>query len=395
MKHPVAKLECLACGHNVYEMRAKAVGDLIPESCAKCGGDMVITARDELPQQLEEIGNLVEELFHIWDFNMTPERIEFLVEPNSLRESFSDLLSRLREIGYIGRMEEQDGETSLIINKVQAIEKENVFVNVALLIATIGTTFGVAGYYFLYHDIVHATLFSGSLMTILGAHEMGHKFAAWRQRVEATWPYFLPVPHPYIGTLGAVIRTKSPIPTKEGLVEVGASGPVLGFIFALPFAVLGLILSEPTGGAIMFGGEPIFELIPAPLVFALLGNLIFDHFPTNLWPHPFAWASFIGLLVTWLNLMPAGHLDGGHVARGFLNKRNHYLLTRAFGFGLILLAFLWPPFLIWGILILFLFGKPHQGALNNVSKLRGKQKKLAIVALGVFVLTLPIPASIF
>lgn len=395
MKQPVAKLECLACGHAVYEMTTKVVGALSPESCAKCGGDMAVTSRGELPQQLEEVGDLVDERFYIWDFSMTPERMEFLVGSDFTRKSFSDLLPPLRESGYIARMREQNRETGLIISKAPEIEKENVWVNITLLLATIGTTFGVAGYFFLYKDLLYATFFSGSLMTILGAHEMGHKFTTWRHDVEATWPYFLPVPHPYIGTLGAVIRTKSPIPSKEGLVEMGASGPILGFIFAIPFAIAGLVLSEPAGGATVFGGEPIFELIPAPLLFTLLGKLIFGHFPTQLWPHPLAWASFIGLLVTWLNLMPAGHLDGGHVARGLLNRGNHYLLTRAFGFGLILLAFLWPPFLIWGILILFLFGRPHPGALNNVSKLRERQKWIAIGALGVFILTLPVPVWMF
>jgi len=170
---------------------------------------------------------------------------------------------------------------------------------------------------------------------------------------------------------------------------LGASGPLIGFIFAIPITIVGLSFSQSTGGTIL--GMKIFETIPTPLIFTLIGSSIFGHFPTTLDPHPLAWAGFIGLLVTWLNLLPTGQLDGGHVARSLMSQDRHFILTRAIGFSLLPLGFVWGGFLILALLILFVVGGPHPGSLNNVSELARKHKILAVVTLIVFILCLPIP----
>jgi Zn-dependent protease/DNA-directed RNA polymerase subunit RPC12/RpoP len=378
MKRPVAKYKCERCGHEEHRMSARSVDETAPGECPRCGGDLRVVARDKRPTELSKIEELVSKRFDIIDFSFGRGRGEFLVEARDPKKSFSKVLGDLRKRGYLAAMREQDGELGLAVIKAPVVEKSNPMINVILILATLGTTF-LAGY-LLRNNFLDAALFSSALMVILGAHELGHKITTWRHGVAATLPYFIPAPT-LIGTFGAVIKVKSPIPTKEALVEMGASGPLLGFAFAIPITLVGLSLSEPTGG---------FAL-PMPILFALMGFGTFGHFPGALNPHPLAFAGWIGMLVTWLNLIPAGQLDGGHVARGLLSRKRHYQLTRAIGFSLVLLGFLMPLFLLWGILILIIFGTPHGGALNDVSKLSRRQKTLAVAALIVFVLCLPIP----
>lgn len=383
MKQPVARLECASCGRTEYKMTAKPVGEEIPDSCSRCHGDMIVKERGELPDQLNMVGSLVNKNFYVWDFSMTPQRMEFSVESDDPKESFSNLLGKLDKKGYVAVMRERDEELGLAIRKKPKIEKGRIWVNVVLFLATIGTTFGIAGYLFLYQDFLSAGLFSSSLLLILGSHELGHKITAQEHRIHASLPYFIPAPT-IIGTFGAIIKTKSPIPSKEALVEMGANGPVLGFAIALPIALIGLLLSEPTGGEIL-------QTIPPPLIFTILGTLTIGSVSNTLSLHPLAFASLIGFFVTWLNLMPAGQLDGGHVTRGLLSKESHFFLGRMIGFTLILMGFVWILFLFWGFLILFVFGKPHSGALDDVSELSKKQKVLAFGALTIFILCLPIP----
>lgn len=390
MKLPVAKHECIACGYTDYRMSNKPVDDLIPEACPRCEGDMVIQSKGKAPEKLEKAAESVNEHFEIWDFQMSTENMKFIVENKNQKDSFSKLLEKLKEIGYIARIEEKNDETNILVQESPEIEESNIWINILLLIGTIGTTFGVAGYWGLYDgNILKAALFSSSLLTILGAHEMGHKIQTWRNNVDASWPYFLPVPHPLIGTFGAVIKNKSPIPSKEGLAEIGATGPLLGFIFAIPITIVGLNFSQPFGGEIW--GVKIFQEIPIPMIYAIIGRFTFGEFPMSLSPHPLAWAGFIGFLVTWLNLLPTGQLDGGHIARSLLSKERHYLLTRVIGFTLLGLSIFWPGFLILSLLILFVVGKPHPGALDDVSELRGNGKIIGLAGLAVFVLTLPLP----
>ncbi len=381
MERPVTKYKCDRCGHVEHRMSARSVGEVVLSDCPRCGGNMVVIESGKLPPDFAEAEKLVGKRFEILDFTLSRGKMEFLVEALNPKKSFSSLLGELRRRGYLVAMREHEHKLGLVVAKAPRAGGGNVWINIALLLATLGTTFAAG--YFLRDNFLDAALFSSALMIILGAHEFGHKITTWRHGVVATPPYFIPAPT-LIGTFGAVIKIKSPIPTKEALVEMGASGPMLGFLFALPITIVGMGLSQPTGGE-------IFQVLPPSLLFAFLGSLTFGSFPTTLNPHPLAFAGWIGLLVTWLNLMPAGQLDGGHVARGLLSGKQHYLLTRALGFALVLLGFLWFPFLIWGLLILFLFGTPHRGALNNVSKLSRRQKLLAIAAFVVFILCLPIP----
>ncbi|MCD6248548.1 MAG: site-2 protease family protein [Hadesarchaea archaeon] len=394
LEHPVAKYRCERCGYDEYRMSAREVGEIALGECPRCGGDFQVVECGKKPKELAEVEEAIGKRFEILDFSFRRGRGDFLVETRDPSRAFLKTFRAVKKRGFLIAMREREGELHLLTTKAPPVEKSNIATNIVLLLATIGTTL-FAGFYLSSHNLViqgawghfsNAILFSLALMAILGAHEMGHKIAAWRHDVATTWPYFIPFPHPYIGTFGAVIKVKSPIPTKEALVEMGACGPILGFLLALPITTMGIALSEPLGGE-------LFKVLPTPLIFALLGIFKFGHFPSALNPHPFAWAGFIGLLVTWLNLIPAGQLDGGHVVRGVLSKEQHHRLTRTLGFTFIVLGLLTGilPLTMWGLLILLLFGTPHGGALDDVSKLRGRQKIIVGVALAIFILCLPIP----
>jgi len=381
MAEPKAKFECTKCGYVSYRMSARSTGDIEHRGCPKCGEDMKITSADEMPSRMAEVERLVDKNFTIVDFDLDKDRMSFEVDTADTKASFRKLSSELKRKGYLAALRKREEEFVLTVVKSPHVKGSNPLINLGLIFATIATTFA-AGYFLLSdRKFVDAALFSGGLLTILGAHEIGHKIAAWRNGVASTLPYFIPAPT-YLGTFGAFIKIKSPIPTKEALVEMGATGPLLGFIFALPVAVIGLALSKPTGGE--------FVIAP-PLLFALLGYPIFGGIPYAPSLHPLAFAGLIGMFVTWLNLIPAGQLDGGHVARGMLDGQRHYSLTRMLGFTLIFLGIFMPALLIWGILILFLFRGQHPGALDDVSELSRRQRYLALAAVAVFVLCLPIP----
>ncbi len=378
-KLPVAKFECLKCKHSDYRMSAQEVGELVPSECPRCGKDMKVVAR-EPPKWLAELLALVAKHFEISDFVTSKDQIELEVAAPDSKRSFRSLLDATKRKGFLPVMRGREGELRLIVMRYPRISRGNIAINLLLLGATFLTTFA-AGYFWIFDGkTLYAALFSGTIMLMLGAHELGHKIAAWRNGVESTLPYFIPAPT-MLGTLGAVIRIKSPIPTKEALVEMGASGPLFGFLVALPLVTIGLMQNP---------AAPDFGFVPA--IYAMLQLLTFGHMPVGE-PNPLAFAGWVVLLVTMFNLLPAGQLDGGHIARGLMSRGWHYGLTRVLGFSLLFSGLFIPgiPLWIFGFLILLLFRGYHVGALDDVSKLSKRQKSLAAATFIVFLLCLPIP----
>lgn len=161
--------------------------------------------------------------------------------------------------------------------------------------------------------------FAATLMGILLCHELGHYIVGRRRGVDVSLPYFIPVPPQFtLGTLGAVIRMRKPISDRNALFDVGASGPVAGLVLAIPLLVTGLYLSDiaPTKPDDMIEGNSILYAL---LKYAVFGRwLPSDGVDVQL--HPMAFAGWVGLLITMINLMPIGQLDGGHVARAALGQ---------------------------------------------------------------------------
>jgi len=194
--------------------------------------------------------------------------------------------------------------------------------------------------------LVLGGLYSVVLMIILTAHELGHYLTCRRYGLAATLPYFLPAPNLF-GTFGAFIKIKSPISRKQQLFDIGAAGPLAGFILALPALAVGLAFSKVAPVA---AGEGTFSL-GEPLLFKLGSAIFFGHLPAgaDIILHPVAFAGWVGLLVTSINLFPVGQLDGGHIAYAMFGRAKRYLSSAALGAFIVLGVFCFAGWLIWGI----------------------------------------------
>ncbi len=197
---------------------------------------------------------------------------------------------------------------------------------------------------------------AGGLLAILFAHEMGHYLACRRYGVDATLPYFIPLPYvSLIGTLGAFIRIRAPIPNRRALFDIGIAGPIAGFVAALPVLYLGvnearIAPAEPVESALSFG-EP---LLLQWTVRALKGPLPEG---ATVWIGALGLAAWFGLFVTALNLLPIGQLDGGHVTYALLRRRAAPI-SRAAAWVCLLLTYFGPNWLVWS-LILRILGREH------------------------------------
>lgn len=233
--------------------------------------------------------------------------------------------------------------------------------------------------------------FSLTLMTILMSHELSHYFASKKHHTKATLPYFIPAPS-IIGTFGAFIKMKSPIITRKALVDIAASGPIAGFIISVLASIIGLSYSKVislthTEGALGLGDS---------ILFSLLSRLILGVTPDSydILLHPVAFAGWIGLFVTSLNLLPIGQLDGGHIAYALLGERHRYVSIVLVGVLLLLGLFFWEGWALWALLMLIL-GLRHPPVLYWEIPLDPKRRFIGLLALIIFVLTfIPAPFKI-
>jgi len=229
--------------------------------------------------------------------------------------------------------------------------------------------------------------FAASLLAILGAHEVAHYLTSRRYGVKATWPLFIPAPFPPVGTFGALIKIKSIIPDRRVLLEIGVSGPLAGFLVALPLAAVGLAASrvEIVEAAGPGSGE-IFHL-GTSLVFLFMEKAVLGPLPENahLYLHPVAFAAWFGFFVTAMNLIPIGQLDGGHVLYALFGRRQR-AAARLLLFLFIPLGFVWPGWLFWGALMCFI-GLGHPPLLDEAAPLGRRQKILGWIAAAILVLT--------
>jgi len=224
--------------------------------------------------------------------------------------------------------------------------------------------------------------FSVSLLCILLAHEMGHFLYARKHLVYATLPFFIPAPTIF-GTFGAFIRIRSPIPNRSVLMDIGISGPIAGFIVAIPILAISLLLSQPMN-------HPSGLPLGLPLIFGGMWKLLHPGSgialsSVNL--HPSAIAAWVGMLATALNLLPGGQLDGGHIVYA-IAPRWHRASTRLTALALLPMGlFLWAGWLLWAV-VLMLPWMRHP-PVSDRPALAGKRQWLGVAALLMFVLCLP------
>jgi membrane-associated protease RseP (regulator of RpoE activity) len=244
--------------------------------------------------------------------------------------------------------------------------------------------------------VAQGVTFSASLLAILFSHEMGHYLACRYYKVDATLPYFIPAPPILLaGTFGAFIKIRSPIPSRRALFDIGLAGPLAGFVVALPLSVVGVLTigpPVPLPEHVMFFNDPVlFRLIAW-----VLGAPLDPNAPTN----PYYMAAWIGLLVTSLNLMPVGQLDGGHGTFALFGPRAHHLIARVAFVATAAFAILGfvlhnsPSGFLYTILLAVMMRVPHP-APAVMEPLGTKRIVIAILTLLVFILCFwPFPITI-
>lgn len=345
-------------------------------------------------------------------------RGRFLVESD---RAYPEVFRRFQALGYTPLFRD-DGARGQRITAVPGklpAERPNWRLPLVLFLATVLSTL-FAGMEWvpgrpLWTNILSGVPFAAGLMTILLAHEMGHYLVGRRLGVPVSLPHFIPFPLPPLGTMGAFIQMKAPPQNRRHLLAVGVAGPLSGLLFAVPLVLLGLSRSSvqplPAAQPSLMEGNSI--------LYGLLKVLLFGRFLPNCTPGavrtpleilrtalygclpghgedvflgPLAFAGWAGLLVTGLNLIPAGQLDGGHIAYALLGRRARYL-TQAIVVVLVLLAvvFRWWGWLLWAGLI-FLLGRRQALPLDDVTRLKPWQMLLAYLMMAVFLLTfVPVP----
>jgi membrane-associated protease RseP (regulator of RpoE activity) len=276
---------------------------------------------------------------------------------------------------------------------------------------------------FMLNNIGNAVAFAASILGILLAHEFGHFLVARFHNTAATLPYFIPFPFSPFGTMGAVIVQKEAHKNRNILLDIGIAGPLAGLVVAIPVLLLGLYLSEintlpkviPPGQGFQLEGNSILyllakyavfgELLPSPADYGGLSPTLywvryfFTGFPspfggTDVMLHPVAWAGWAGLLVTALNLIPAGQLDGGHIVNSLMGKRAKILLPFILG-GLVLMGLVWNGWWLWAGLIFFL-GRQQAEPLDQITRLDRRRKALGLLGVVIFLLVFtPVPLQIF
>ncbi len=370
----------------------------------------------DAPQQPIVSLNAVEALrrdiapyFHVYDTMLdAPEPGQVRFRGTFLQDSaecFDDLRQHFERYGFTPIIRQEKDQLHLIgLPGVYRDTPNRTWINLLLLAATILSTLSVGAIYDLdsLSDLSFATLLSGwpfslSIMLILGAHEMGHYIAARIHKVPVTEPFFIPVPYPLsiIGTLGAFIRLKGPVNNRRALLDVGAAGPLAGLLFALPILYIGLSTSElgplPVSGGYILEGN---SLIYAGMKYAIFGTLL-PAGGIDVQLNQVAWAGWVGLLVTGLNLIPVGQLDGGHVAYVLFGEkaRNLFIpvIVMLAAFVILFQATTW---VLWIGLLLF-FGRRYAVPLDDVTPLDRPRRIVAWFTLAMFVLVFtPVPLQV-
>lgn len=235
-----------------------------------------------------------------------------------------------------------------------------------------------------------------SIMLILGAHELGHYFAARHHKLAVTLPYFIPAP-PFIvptpiGTFGAFIQLREAMKNRKVLLDVGAAGPLAGLVFAIPILFIGLLTSQ-------MGVQSAGGLVEGNSIFYALSKIVvFGQFlpagGQDVYLNQLAWAGWVGLLITALNLMPLGQLDGGHILYSLIGEHARKLYF-PFIIGIILLMIFYSDAWMFWLILLMLFGRVYAVPLDAITPLDNRRKGIAIFGLVVFALVfVPVPFSI-
>ena len=307
--------------------------------------------------------------------------------PEDAKKAFLKLIEYLRPHGLMPVL--RRGAEGLVLRAVYfspPMPKSN-FIPLALLLATIGSLF-FSGWMLStgppMSRVAVALMYVGAMMAILATHELGHWIAARLHGVVVTLPYFIPAPFTLFGTFGAFIQQKTPAPNRDALFDIGVAGPLAGFVAAIAITLIGLPFSK-----IIIG--PVRGVaLPYIMAYGLLIRLVLSPPPgSSILLHPVAFAGWTGMLVTMLNLIPAGSLDGGHIARCVLRANKHKAIGVIASLAVLVLSIFfyrgWYAVMAGLALLMALFYK-HPGPLDDVSSLSRSRKVLLLLPAIIFLI---------
>ncbi len=358
------------------------------------------------PYQEEVIG-LVNSLFEVTQFNKGLYSLEFQIENTDFKEKFERLARELESKRYVCRMELMGGKKYVMIQKF-APKKQGKWLSTAwtprILFAVVITFVMIDGYYRTVgtNSIVDigdplemAGIYTLSLLGILGIHELGHIVAAKIHKLNTTWPYFIPgLPVIGIPTFGAFIQSKGLTINREILFDVAIAGPIAGLVIAVIVSVYGAYTAPILGEGIAQGlfaesklmewnqGEPL--LMTASLAMFGKGGQGHEVIMT-----PILFAAWIGFLITFLNLLPAWQLDGGHMARTLLGPKLHRYAT----FGSMAILVLLGYWLMAMLILVMSSRNPSANPLDDISPLTKNRKLLYIGVIALAILCAPLPTN--
>ncbi len=374
---------------------------------------------------LDSIRATVASEFQVKDAFLDPNGIPtFVVYTEPAKHKFMELVNKLRSEGLIAAIRATGDSLTIKVFQKPHINPSRRTINVGLFIATV-ITVTVAGYFLWtgalgglgsqtlqaqYNAIIspgaspytEAAVFTVGLLAIIGLHEFGHKATTVVHKMDATFPYFIPGPPP-IGTFGALISLKGPPTNRDQLFDLGLSGPVVGFVVTIMVGMVSMLFGpaltatkltqlntwNTTCSAQLGVGSCLSNLsFPTqPLILVLLSNLTSAINPNVIYNQQLFFAAQIGALLTFLNIVPAWQLDGGHISRAVFGAYGHRIAT-LIGLGLLLFSGFWP----FAILVLVMMTLTRRGfagvePLDDVSPVSNSRKVLYLVGLAMLVLT--------
>ncbi len=355
----------------------------------------------------DDVISLVNSLFEVDQFNKGMYALEFRISDNNFKSKFEDLARKLENMSYVCKLEQMDDGKYLIIQKFTP-KKQRKWLSTSwtprILFAIVITFVMIDGFYRTAgtNSIINigdplemAGIYTLSLLGILGVHELGHIVAAKIHRLKTTWPFFIPgIPIMGIPTFGAFIQSRGLTINREILFDVAIAGPIAGLVIAIIVSMYGAytapILQEDVAQGLFAEsrliewnqGEPL--LMTASL--ALFGKGGPGH---EVIMTPVLFAAWIGFLITFLNLLPAWQLDGGHMARTLLGSKLHRYAT----FGSMAILVLLNYWLMAMLILVLSSRNPSATPLDDISPL-SKNRKLAYIGIiGLAILCAPIPSN--
>ena len=398
------------------ETPARAGSDTRPHVASEAAG---IASRSEQLNTLHRLEDLIDPaVFEVTGSELAPSGLVFhghlRVSPADVQEHVAHLATHVvGRTPHVMVHEDAQGKPYLLIPNreletvlVQSIPPRRPLINAGLFVATlVTTTFAGAA-----HQGVNVferpeawtvgLPYGLGVMLILGVHEMGHYLAGRYHGVPVSLPYFIPIPFG-LGTFGAFIRLPPLLKTRRQLFDIGVAGPLAGLAVAVPALALGLRWSTvlPIDASASAGGHMQGVSVNASMLLALVSKMaIGETLSTGhyLLLHPLAFAGWLGLMITALNLLPVGQLDGGHVARALFGQSRAQAIGSATLFGMVALGlFVWSGLLFWALVVFFIAGAPGIPPMEDVTPIDPRRRALAWFSFALLALILlPFPHAL-